>query len=58
MDSEAVEGEKSHRFKKVGPNLYRDTKGCYYLLVKRGGKQFLRSLILDCVSCFDVVMKR
>ncbi len=32
------------RFKKVGPNLYRDTAGRYYLLVKRGGKQFRRSL--------------
>jgi integrase len=32
------------RFKKVGPNLYRDSVGRYYLLVKRGGKQFRRSL--------------
>jgi integrase len=32
------------RFKKVGPNLYRDAVGRYYLLVKRGGKQFRRSL--------------
>ena len=32
------------RFKKVGPNLYRDAAGRYYLLVKRGGKQFRRSL--------------
>jgi integrase len=32
------------RFKKVGPNLYRDPVGRYYLLVKRGGKQFRRSL--------------
>jgi hypothetical protein len=30
--------------KKVGPNLYRTTSGIYYLLVKRGGKQFRRSL--------------
>jgi integrase len=32
------------RFKKVGPNLYRDAAGRYYLLVKRSGKQFRRSL--------------
>jgi integrase len=32
------------RFQKVGPNLYRDSVGRYYLLVKRGGKQFRRSL--------------
>src|SRR5437763_16544761 len=32
------------RCKKVGPNLYRDSVGRYYLLVKRGGKQFRRSL--------------
>ena len=32
------------RFKRVGPNLYRDTAGRYYLLVKKGGKQFRRSL--------------
>ena len=32
------------RFKKVGPNLYRDSVGRYYLLVKRSGKQFRRSL--------------
>ena len=32
------------RFKKVGPNLYRDAAGRYYLLVKKGGKQFRRSL--------------
>ena len=32
------------RFKKVGPNLYRDPVGRYYLLVKKGGKQFRRSL--------------
>jgi integrase len=32
------------RFKKVGPNLYRDSAGRYYLLVKKSGKQFRRSL--------------
>lgn len=39
--------EVAHRssyLKKVGPNLYRAPKGTYYLLVKRGGKQFRRSL--------------
>lgn len=39
--------EAAHRssyLKKVGPNLYRARKGTYYLLVKRGGKQFRRSL--------------
>jgi integrase len=30
--------------RKVAPNLYRATSGRYYLLVKRGGKQFRRSL--------------
>jgi hypothetical protein len=30
--------------KKVGPNLYRAHTGRYYLLVKRAGKQFRRSL--------------
>src|SRR5438874_10861454 len=35
---------RKQRFKKVGPNLYRDSVGRYYLLVKRGGKQFRRSL--------------
>jgi integrase len=34
----------TQRFKKVGPNLYRDTAGRYYLLVKKSGKQFRRSL--------------
>src|SRR5687767_201776 len=32
------------RFQKVGPNLYRDTAGRYYVFVKRAGKQFRRSL--------------
>lgn len=32
------------RFKKVGPNLYLDSAGRYYLLVKKSGKQFRRSL--------------
>jgi integrase len=32
------------RFKKVGLNLYRDSLGRYYLLVKKSGKQFRRSL--------------
>src|SRR4051794_26376728 len=43
-----MDGKSGHdgkqRFKKVGPNLYRDAAGRYYLLVKRGGKQFRRSL--------------
>ena len=30
--------------KRVGQNLYRTASGRYYLLVKRGGKQFRRSL--------------
>jgi integrase len=34
----------SQAMKKVGPNLYRATTGRYYLLVKRAGKQFRRSL--------------
>jgi len=29
---------------KVGPDLYQSTDGMYYLLVKRGSKQFRRSL--------------
>jgi integrase len=32
------------RFKKVGPNLYRDAVGRYYVFAKKGGKQFRRSL--------------
>ncbi len=32
------------RFKKVGLNLYRDSADRYYLLVKKSGKQFRRSL--------------
>ena len=32
------------RFKKVARNLYRDAAGRYYLLVKKSGKQFRRSL--------------
>ncbi len=32
------------RFKKVGPNLYRDGSGRYYAFVKKSGKQFRRSL--------------
>jgi hypothetical protein len=40
----AVEPSKSPLFKKVGPNLYRTAAGRYYGLVKRGGKQFRRSL--------------
>lgn len=42
-EKSAIHGGKQ-RFKKVGPNLYRDAAGRYYLLVKRGGKQFRRSL--------------
>jgi integrase len=40
----AVEHSKNPYLKKVGPNLYRASSGTYYLLVKRGGKQFRRSL--------------
>jgi integrase len=41
---EAVVHSKSRSMKKVGPNLYRAASGRYYLLVKRSGKQFRRSL--------------
>jgi integrase len=37
-------GHNGKRFKKVGQNLYRDSVGRYYLLVKKSGKQFRRSL--------------
>jgi integrase len=37
-------GHNGKRFKKVAPNLYRDAAGRYYLLVKKSGKQFRRSL--------------
>lgn len=40
----AAEHSKAAYLKKVGPNLYRSANGTYYLLVKRGGKQFRRSL--------------
>jgi len=39
----AVHRQKSF-LKKVGANLYRSTSGVYYLLVKKNGKQFRRSL--------------
>lgn len=42
MDADEAHG--AAYLKKVGPNLYRSTNGTYYLLVKRGGKQFRRSL--------------
>ena len=42
MSSEV--GAESQFLKKVGPNLYRSKAGTYYLLVKRAGKQFRRSL--------------
>lgn len=41
---ESASSGKSPFLKKVGPNLYRTDSGIYYLLVKRGGKQFRRSL--------------
>jgi len=44
MPKERSNHNGKQRFKKVGPNLYRDAAGRYYLLVKRGGKQFRRSL--------------
>jgi integrase len=36
--------DEDKRFKKVGPNLYRVASGRYYGFVKKGGKQFRRSL--------------
>jgi len=42
MDDQGVQSSKF--LKKVAPNLYRTATGKYYLLVKRGGKQFRRSL--------------
>lgn len=36
--------EADKRFKKVGPSLYRVASGRYYAFVKKGGKQFRRSL--------------
>src|SRR5436190_15225662 len=36
--------EDEKLFHKVGECLYRHTSGNYYALVKRGGKQFRRSL--------------
>src|SRR6266496_6487418 len=44
MPKERSNHNGKQRFKKVGPNLYRDAAGRYYLLVKKGGKQFRRSL--------------
>ena len=49
MENEAVEKAKSGHpkvvFNRVSENLYRlETSGGYYALVKRGGKQFRRSL--------------
>src|SRR5439155_16699377 len=41
---EKGQAHNGKRFKKVGPNLYRDSVGRYYLLVKKSGKQFRRSL--------------
>src|SRR3954468_1111291 len=40
--TESHDGKK--RFNKVGPNLYRDAAGRYYAFVKKGSKQFRRSL--------------
>jgi integrase len=44
MSEESGDHDEKKRFKKVAPNLYRDAAGRYYLLVKRAGKQFRRSL--------------
>ena len=44
MDKKGANHGRKIRFKKVAPNLYRDAAGRYYLLVKRAGKQFRRSL--------------
>ncbi len=42
--SRKARNHNGKRFKKVAPNLYRDSVGRYYLLVKKSGKQFRRSL--------------
>src|SRR5439155_15961861 len=44
-ESETATGNIDRAFKNVGENLYRHTpSGNYYPLLKRGGKQFRRSL--------------
>src|SRR5439155_23192841 len=44
-ESETATGNIDRAFKNVGENLYRHTpSGNYYALLKRGGKQFRRSL--------------
>jgi len=42
--SKPTQTEDEQLFRKVGECLYRHTSGKYYALVKRGGKQFRRSL--------------
>ena len=44
LDGQKRGAHNGRRFKKVGQNLYRDSAGRYYLLVKKSGKQFRRSL--------------
>jgi integrase len=44
MDKNGGNRDGKKRFQKVGPNLYRDGTGRYYVFVKRAGKQFRRSL--------------
>jgi integrase len=44
MDKNGGNRDGKKRFQKVGPNLYRDATGRYYVFVKRAGKQFRRSL--------------
>jgi integrase len=44
MSKSNGEHDGKRRFQKVGPNLYRDGRGRYYVFVKRAGKQFRRSL--------------
>jgi hypothetical protein len=47
-DSETAPATDDPAFKKVAENLYRHApSGNYYALLKRGGKQFRRSLKTD-----------
>jgi hypothetical protein len=46
--SETASGDADLAFKNVGENLYRHApSGNYYALLRRGGKQFRRSLKTD-----------
>ena len=45
LESSKTPQSKGSDFRKVGENLYRlNTSGGYYALLKRGGKQFRKSL--------------